>query len=219
MFASFNLPGEKSSQSASSAVRTIIVEDEPAVLTTIAKLLEANNFQPEMFGSAADALETLSEQDSGCIITDIRMPGMSGIEFQAELVRRGSHLAVIVISGFADVPQAIEIMGRGAVTLLEKPFSPTQLINEVHRAIKFSKLSTERSVRRRDASNRLNKLSSQELNVLRLLSQGLSARSISKRSLMSSRDVSKLQTAAFEKLDLSSVDDFLTLESIARGDI
>ena len=97
--------------------RILLVDDDPNVLPVVAKLLAAHGLNAEPFTSAADLLSTIQPEDVGCVVTDLEMPGMSGIELQQALLDRESSMAIIVISGHADVPRAIRIMSQGAIML------------------------------------------------------------------------------------------------------
>ncbi|MES2496574.1 MAG: response regulator [Pseudomonadota bacterium] len=98
-----------------------IVDDDPAVRHTIATILRAAGFSPHQYATADELLGTIDSLEPGCIITDVNMPGLSGIELLLSLKESGVELPVIVISGQADIPMAVEAIKAGAVEFLEKP--------------------------------------------------------------------------------------------------
>ena len=112
-----------------------IIDDEHDVRDALQMLLKSIGFTVETFSSAGDFLEQYQMEWPGCILVDIRMPGMSGIELQKKLNAMGAPIPVIVISGHADVPTAVRVIQEGAVDLLEKPISDQELLDKVQAAM------------------------------------------------------------------------------------
>ena len=112
-----------------------IIDDEQDVRDALQMLLKSIGLTSETFSSAGDFLDQYQIEWPGCILVDIRMPGMSGIEMQKKLNAMGAPIPVIVISGHADVPTAVRVIQEGAVDLLEKPISDQELLDKVQSAI------------------------------------------------------------------------------------
>ena len=112
-----------------------IVDDDPAILKSMARLL-AEVAQPSAtFQSAREFLEAYDPAQPGCLLVDVRMPGMSGIELHKTLIAQGSKIPVIVITGHGDVPMAAKALRRGAVDFIEKPLEPQQLLDRIQEAL------------------------------------------------------------------------------------
>ncbi len=111
-----------------------IVDDDDAFRDAAGKLLRAYGFKSEAFASAEDFLDQFDPSRVGCLLLDLQMPGMDGVELQSELRRRNIPIPIIFITGNAQVPTAVSNMTAGAVDLLEKPFPPQELISAIERA-------------------------------------------------------------------------------------
>ena len=113
-----------------------VVEDDSAVRTALALLLRQYDFDVKTFDSAESFLESYKQTDSACLVSDIRMPGMSGLDLLTTLKRRGSALPVVLYSGFADSAVVAEAVKHGAITVLEKPVNARDLHNAVQKALR-----------------------------------------------------------------------------------
>ena len=112
-----------------------VVDDDPAVRDSLRLLLESVGLVAETFSSPHQFLDTIVPEQPGCVLLDIRMPGMSGLELQRRLVARGITMPVIIITGHGDVTTAVQAMKTGAVDFLEKPFNDQALLDRIHAAI------------------------------------------------------------------------------------
>tara|TARA_R110002095_G_scaffold68905_1_gene58666 strand:+ start:318 stop:1013 length:696 start_codon:yes stop_codon:yes gene_type:complete len=191
--------------------RILLVDDDPNVLPVVAKLLAAHGLNAESFTSAADLLSTIQPEDVGCVVTDLEMPGMSGIELQQALLDRESSMAIIVISGHADVPRAIRIMSQGAIMLLEKPFKAQQLVVQVERGIECSQQIFSKRQRINAARKAIGALTEEELAIMKLSARGSPNKSISYELAISARTLDRRRHSAFSKLKVQSVADFAVL--------
>ena len=99
-----------------------IVDDDPAIRFAMQALMDSVNLNHEIFESGDEFLNKITEQRPGCLVLDIRMPGLGGLELQEELIKRGNTLPIIFITGHGDVPMAVEAMQKGAVDFIQKPF-------------------------------------------------------------------------------------------------
>ncbi|HYA81278.1 MAG TPA: response regulator FixJ [Methylocystis sp.] len=148
-----------------------IVEDDPDVLQSIRMLLETEGLSVKTYASAENFLEFAESHAEGCIVTDVRMPGMSGVELLQQIKARGFAVPVIVITAHGDIPLAVNCMKLGAVDLLEKPFNPEALISAIRQALaRRSGVSDDDA---QDLRARLSTLSARESDVLKGLLKGL----------------------------------------------
>src|SRR5690349_17844073 len=112
-----------------------VVDDDAAVRDSLAALLEAEGFTVEVFESAMTFLAGYKPKEACCVIADIRMPDMDGLELQEEIIRRGLGLPVIIVTGHGDVPLAVRAMKAGAVDFIEKPFDDELLLQSIKQAL------------------------------------------------------------------------------------
>jgi two-component system, LuxR family, response regulator TtrR len=149
-----------------------VVDDDEAVRDSMRWLLEANGFSTRIYADAESFLADYKVEQLGCVIADVRMPGMSGIELQEEIKRRSWSVPVILITGHGDVPMAVSCIKRGAYDFIEKPFNDEQLCSVVRSALtsmsnpQLGKLTgREVQVLDRIVAGRLNKQIADDLNI------------------------------------------------------
>ena len=112
-----------------------IIDDDEAVRDSISMLLDTENIEHKVYASAIDFLNAYNESMCGCLVLDIRMPGMTGLELQETLTKRHASLPIIFITGHGDIPMAVEAMRRGALDFLRKPFGEDDLLQRVNEAL------------------------------------------------------------------------------------
>jgi FixJ family two-component response regulator len=149
-----------------------VVDDDEAVRDSLRWLLEANGFKVKAFASAEDFLVGAATEAPGCLVLDVRMPGMSGFELHDELTRRGIELPLIFITGHGDVPMAVSAMKKGAVDFLEKPFNDEQLCSMIRHCLERVAESQQALATVKDANQRIDRLTSRERQVLDLIVAG-----------------------------------------------
>src|SRR3954464_11560449 len=142
-----------------------VVDDDTGIRDSLRMLLEAAGLQVRCFNSA-EAFLSDPALKRGCLIVDVRMPGMSGLELQEEIIRRQIPLAVIVMTGHADIPLAVRAMKAGAVDFLEKPFDSALLMESVRRALELGSKTRSKKDETRTAKRLLTHLSPRERTVL-----------------------------------------------------
>lgn len=197
-----------------------LIEDDPAVLNSLSSLLYAAGHRVRSFESAEHFLVSLPENPAGCVITDIRLTGMSGIELQQRMKHSGVPLPVVVVSGFASVPVAVEMMQNGAVTLLQKPFQPEQLLGAVDQALQQFRNGRQQQELVESINRRLNLLNEEERGVMALMVQGRANKEISATLTISPRTVDRRRSQVLEKMQVQSVPELarlLTLVEVAQG--
>lgn len=187
-----------------------VVDDDAAVGRAIQSAGKLLGRPVRAFASAAEFLAAYAG-DPGCVVLDIRMPGMTGLELQRKLADDGVALPVVMVSGHADVRSAVEAMTLGAVTLLEKPFRLDELLAHVRKALE--KDAAERAARQQtaDADARLAALTAKEREVLELIAAGRTNREMADALGLSVRAVEDRRARLMKKVNAGSVAELIKL--------
>ena len=193
-----------------------IVDDDEAVRDSISVLLESKGYAVRSFGSAPEFLTAAPSLPVGCLIADIRMPEMDGLELQQHLIDRSLQFPLIVITGHGDVPLAVRAMKAGAVDFIEKPFASEAILTSVEAAL--SRLSTpgEEDPAKATAAAKLALLSSREVQVLQGLLAGLPNKSIAYDLAISPRTVEIHRARVMDKMGARSLSELIRL-ALAAG--
>ena len=149
-----------------------IVDDEDAIRDSIAMLMRSVDLVSRTFPDAHSFLAAYAPDEVGCLILDVRMPRMSGLDLQQELKRRDWHLPVIFITGHGDVPMAVEAMRAGAVEFLQKPFNDEELIRRVHKALALDRQQRDQLRALAELRQRYERLTPREREVAARLAEG-----------------------------------------------
>jgi two-component system response regulator FixJ len=182
-----------------------IVDDDAGIRSSLALLLETDKLPSACFASANDFLTSCGPNPTGCLILDVRMPGMSGLQLQDELALRQIHLPIIFLTGFADIPMTVEAMRKGAVDFIAKPINGAVLLERVHSALESNRLQREASAARSLFEARLLKLTPREREVLVLALSGMPNKTISKQLDISVRTTEGHRTRIYLKLGVDSL--------------
>jgi two-component system response regulator FixJ len=193
-----------------------VVDDDADARDSLCALLESAGVASEAHASARAFLDAYQPGRPACLIADIRMPDMDGLELQEELNRRNAGLPVIVVTGHADVPLAVRAMKAGAVDLIEKPFDDTLLLASVKRALAQAHGAREQAAATESAKTRIASLSARERQVLELLVAGQPNKIIAFELDISPRTVEIHRAHVMEKMEAKSLSD-LVRAAIAAG--
>ncbi|WP_042698459.1 response regulator transcription factor [Azospirillum sp. B506] len=194
------------------ASRTVyVVDDDPAMRHSLAWLIGALGVSVESFGSGEEFLRAVRPDRPGCLVTDVRMPGMSGLELQDMLARAGSLLAVVVITGHGDVPMAARAFRGGAVDFIEKPFNDQLLLDRVHEALETSMRAWAVHARKAEVRSLLARLTPRERQVADLVVAGKLNKVIAAEINLSTKTVELHRHNVMEKLEVGSVADLTRL--------
>jgi FixJ family two-component response regulator len=142
-----------------------VVDDDPGVLKALARLLQTSGYAVATFASPRAFLDTNGAQASGCLVLDMALPGINGLDLQKALARDGSCIAIVFISGEGDIPKSVQAMKAGAVDFLTKPFNDVQLLEAVDLALRKSEAAVQARYERRQMEQRLTSLTSREREV------------------------------------------------------
>lgn len=188
-----------------------VVDDDAALRRSIAFLLESVGWRVATYASAEALLDAYRRGPPGCLVVDIRMPSMSGLELQQEMVARGFRIPVIFITGHADVSLAVQAMKQGAADFIEKPFKDQVLIDAVGHAVRKSGELISAAQRAEDARRSLHALSPREIEVARLLALGHPNKRVAARLDISERTVHAHRQHIMEKTGANSAADLVRL--------
>ena len=185
-----------------------VVDDDEAVRDSLQFLLEPT-YQVATFGSAEAFLERYDPKAIACLVLDVRMPGMSGLQLQEELLSRGSHLPVVFITGHGDVPMAVATMKKGAADFIEKPFEQQALKALVERMLERAREDAARIERERMNSSLLARLTPREQQVLERIVAGRLNKQIADDLGISIKTVEAHRANIMEKLNAGTVADLM----------
>ena len=193
-----------------------IVDDDEAVRDSVSALLESKGYAVTSFGSAPEFLETARSLSAGCVVVDIRMPEMDGLELQQRLIERSLGFPLIVITGHGDVPLAVRAMKAGAIDFIEKPFALEAILDSL--AAAFARLATPtgQDPAAVAAASKLNLLSPREREVLEGLLAGLPNKSIAYDLGISPRTVEIHRARLMDKMGARSLSELIRL-ALAGG--
>ncbi len=195
-----------------------VVDDDPAMIRLLAELVKAIGLNVEAHQSAEDFLDSYQASRVGCLLLDVRVPGMSGMELQRQLAAAGSILPIIFITGHADVRMAVEAMERGAFGFLEKPFRPQELCEKIQGAVKLHVEARRCDEQRERAARRLAQLTPAERRVADRLIAGKTNKMIAEELRLSVRTVEAQRASLMERLGMKSRAELVSLVAAAEGE-
>lgn len=193
-----------------------VVDDDADVRDSLCALLESAGLRAEAFASPKKFLASAAPTRSGCLIADIRMPEMDGLELQQQLSNRGAKLAVIIITGHGDVPLAVRAMKAGAIDFIEKPFDDEILLASVRRALAVGERAREEVALANTAKERIAALTPRERQVLELLVTGKQNKVIAHELEISPRTIEIHRAHLMDKMQVRSFSELVRL-AIAAG--
>lgn len=192
-----------------------IVDDDEAVRSALALLMKSVGLTARTYASADELLGGLDADRAGCLLVDVRMPGMSGLELQEELVARGIRLPVIVMTGHGDVSMAVRAMKSGASDFIEKPFKNQELLDRITQCVAKSDQLHKDQQRQTQAATRLALLSEREREVMNLLVAGKLNKQIAAELNISIRTVEAHRAKVMDKLEANSLPDVVRISLLA----
>jgi FixJ family two-component response regulator len=194
-----------------------IVDDDAAMRDSLAQLLEAAGLQVEPHASGPDFLAAYGEHRPGCLLLDMAMPGMTGLEVQAALRSRGLAIPVIFLTGHGDIPMAVRALQAGAVDFLEKPIRGTALLERVRRALGLDQEWRQTEDRIQAIQQRLERLSSREREVMALMVCGLTSKEIARKLDISPRTVEVHRTHVMHKMAATNLAELVNMAASCKA--
>jgi len=182
-----------------------VVDDDDAVRGSLRLLLKSVGLAAQPYGSAQEFLQHYTPEQPGCLVLDVRMPGMSGLELQQQLNVRGAVLPVIFITGHGDVPMAVEAMQHGAFDFLQKPFRDQDLIDRIQRALEKDRGYRQELRKREQIRERRDSLTPREQEVLELVTSGKANKVMAADLGVSQRTVEIHRARVMEKMGAASL--------------
>jgi FixJ family two-component response regulator len=197
--------------------RTVyVVDDDEAVRDSLRWLLESTGYRVATYTSAERFLSSYKPGVASCLVLDVRMPGITGLELQQELNRRGATLPIIFITGHGDVPMAVNAVKSGAFHFLEKPFKDEQLLALIDQAAALDTSAIAGRTQGRCAAARLATLTQREREVMELVVRGLKNKKIADSLGISVKTVEAHRARAMEKMDVGSVAELVRVSMSAQ---
>jgi two-component system response regulator FixJ len=188
-----------------------VIDDDLEVRQSLAFLLSTAGLAVRVHESAVAFLKVLPDLTPGCVVTDIRMPGMNGLELQRHLREHGRQMPVIVVTGHGDVPLAVEAMKAGAIDFIEKPFDDEVLLSAIRAALARHTAGSERQARIAAVQERLGKLSEREREVLDRLIAGKANKVIAYELGISPRTVEVYRANVMNKMQADSLSELVRM--------
>ncbi len=173
--------------------------------------MESIHLKHEIFASGDEFLEKVDDHRAGCLVLDIRMPGLGGLELQEELIRRGSALPIIFITGHGDVPMAVDAMQKGAVDFIQKPFRDQDLLDRVREALISDEQQRKKQQEHAEIAERLARLTNREREVFDLVVTGKPNKVIAYELGVSQRTVEIHRARVMEKMQARSLADLVKM--------
>ena len=185
--------------------KVYLIDDDPVAAFLLVDLAESVNLPYAVFESAAKFLEQNLDGLEGCIVSDLRMPGMSGLELQDELRKRGVNLPIIFISAYAEVQSVVRAMRGGALDFFQKPFSSQQLIERIQDGLRIDRERAELLSRNRRIGERISQLTPREKEVLQGIFEGKLTKVIAEELGIGVRTAETYRQLIMQKLQAGSV--------------
>ncbi|MDX1489025.1 MAG: response regulator [Acidiferrobacterales bacterium] len=193
-----------------------VVDDDEAIRRSLELLIGAVGHDVKSFPDAAAFLDFFTSDLRGCIVADLRMPGMTGLEMQEKLVELGSTLPIIFLSAHGDVPAAVRALKKGATDFLEKPFNPTVLLERIDQALTSESVKRRKSEKALELVQRMEALTPREKEIMTMVADGKSSKVIAIELAISERTVELHRFRIMKKMSARSVADLVRMLATAR---
>jgi RNA polymerase sigma factor (sigma-70 family) len=194
-----------------------VVDDDPAMRESLRWLIESIGLTVRTHATAREFLDSYDPTSVGCLVLDVRMPGLSGLELQDRLASRGTLLPIIMITGYAEVPMAVRAMKAGAIDFIEKPFSDQDLLDRVRYAIELSQRAYAEQAERAEICARVSRLTHREREVCDRVIAGKSNKMIATELGLSAKTVEVHRARLMEKLQAETLADLVRLTMLAEA--
>ena len=191
--------------------RVFVIDDDSSVRRGLTRLLRSAGHESEVFSSASDFLAREPYPGPACVVVDVKMPGLDGLEFQEALLKRRRQEQLVFITGHGDIPMCAQVMKAGAVDFLPKPFQPDKLLDCVARALARSTEQRKTAAGRDEARGRLDLLTPREFEVMQLVATGMLNKQVGAELGMAEKTVKVHRGRVMRKLGITSVAELVRL--------
>ena len=199
------------------AATVFIVDDDPSIRVAMQALMDSVNLKHEILESADDFLAQFGDRQlPGCLVLDIRMPGLGGLELQDALIQRGNSIPIIFITGHGDVPMAVEAMQKGAVDFIQKPFRDQELLDRIHLALRTDEERRAEAERIDEVQSLIGRLTQREHEVFDLVVTGKPNKVIAYELGVSQRTVEIHRARVMEKMQARSLADLVRMHIASK---
>jgi FixJ family two-component response regulator len=188
-----------------------IVDDDPSVRKSLARLVRAAGYEVEIFASAREFLARPPHGNPCCLLLDVRMPGLTGLELQEALATAGDRLSIVFMTGYRDIPVSVKAMKRGAVDFLTKPINKREILEAIERAVTKSGEARLQQARTTDVQHRIRTLTAREAEVFALVVTGMLNKQIAAELGVSEKMVKVHRGRVMEKMRAGSIAELVRL--------
>jgi len=194
-----------------STAMVFVIDDDASVRKSLERLLDTARYKTELFKSASEFLARSVHQGPSCVIVDVRMPGLNGMDLQAALIEHGREEQLVFITGHGDIPMCAQAMKAGAIDFLPKPFKPRQLLESVERALTRSAEQRRHASEKNHARSLLERLTTREYEVMQLVATGLLNKQVGGELGMAEKTVKTHRAHVMQKLGITSVAELMVV--------
>ena len=206
------------SENSFSKATVFVVDDDQAMRNSLKWLIESVGVSVESYASADEFLAHYQPGRAGCLILDVRMPGMSGLELLEHLARENMHIPAVIITGHGDVPMAVRAMKSGAVDFIEKPFNDEALLDAIRRAIAYEEEQRSQYSEHRQIQERLAHLTPREHEVMEMVCDGKSNKEIANILGVSAKTIEAHRARVMEKMQAGSLAELVRMSlAVSNG--
>ena len=202
-----------------SETTVFVVDDDQPMRNSLKWLIESIGMKVKTYDSADEFLNNYYPGRAGCLLLDVRMPGMSGLDLQVHLARQDSRLPVIIITGHGDVAMAVKAMKAGAVDFIEKPFHDEELLGSIRNALDYDEQQRSLQSQRAEIAARLVELTPREHEVMEMVTDGKANKEIATALGVSAKTVEAHRARVMDKMRASSLAELVRMALIAGGDV
>jgi RNA polymerase sigma factor (sigma-70 family) len=194
-----------------------VVDDDPSVRSSLKFLISTVGLQVETFESAETALQKLSPEAPSCLVLDVRLRGLSGLDLQGELAARNCQVPIVFITGHGDIPMSVRAMKAGAVEFLTKPFRDQDLLDAVRIALERDRARRQRESERMELQQRFDSLTSREREVISMVAAGKLNKQIADQLGTAENTIKVQRSRAMDKMHAQSVADLVRMIEKLKG--
>jgi FixJ family two-component response regulator len=195
----------------SPAATVFVIDDDQSVRKSLKRLLDAAHYKTEVFESASEFLSRSAYQGPSCVIVDVKMPGLNGIDFQKALIEANRQEQLVFVTGHGDISMCADAMKAGAVDFLPKPFDRKELLESVERALNRSTEQRRQASEKNNALAVLEKLTPREYEVMQLVATGMLNKQVGGQLGMAEKTVKTHRAHMMQKLRITSVAELMVI--------